>query len=241
MKQPTFVTTHWSVVLSARDQASPRSDEALEKLCRSYWYPLYAYARWQGRSPHDAEDLTQDFFARLLGKNYLKSVEPERGRFRTFLLVAFKRFLPDERDRAGAKKRGGGTIAVCFDTAVAEGLYRNEPPPRLPAERMYERRWAMMLIEESMRRLREEFTAAGKHEEFERLKGFLAVSKADVSETAVTPEAGASDGAMRVAAHRVRKRFRQIFREEIAHTVARAEDVEEEIRHLLAVLSDDWV
>lgn len=235
---PVFVTTHWSVVLSARDQASPQSDEALEKLCRTYWYPLYAYARWRGRGPHDAEDLTQEFFARLLQKNYLMAIEPERGRFRSFLLVAFKRFMADEWDRAAAQKRGGGMAAVCFDTTLAEQLYRNEAEPRLPAESLYEQRWAMTLLDQTMRRLRAEFAAAGKSNEFERLKGFLAVSKAEVSQATAVREPVGSESALRVAAHRLRKRFRQIFREEIAHTVARPEDVQEEVRHLLAVLSE---
>ncbi|SRR5258708_4007470 len=239
-RQPVFVTTHWSVVLSARDQASPECADALETLCRVYWYPLYAYARWQGRSPHDAEDLTQEFFARLLQKNYLDAVEPARGRFRTFLRVAFKRFMADEWDRLQTQKRGGGAAPIPFDTALAEQLYQNEPPPRLPAERMYEHRWALALLEQTMRRLRAEFDMAGKGEEFDRLKHFLAVGKADIpgAAPAGSEGAGQKDGTLRVAVHRLRKRFRQIFREEIAQTVARPEDVEEELRHLLAVLSE---
>jgi RNA polymerase sigma factor (sigma-70 family) len=232
------VTTHWSVVLSARDQSSPQSAEALEKLCRTYWYPLYAFARWQGRSPHDAEDLTQEFFARLLQKSYLEAVERERGRFRTFLLVAFKRFMAAEWDRTQAQKRGGGVQIVSFDTTLAEQLYQQEPAPRLPAERMYEQRWALTLLEQTMRRLRAEFAAAGKTEEFDRLKRFLAIGKAEVPFAAVAAESGQSEGTLRVAVHRLRKRFRQVLREEIAHTVARAEDVEEELRHLVEVLNE---
>jgi RNA polymerase sigma factor (sigma-70 family) len=233
-----FVTTHWSVVLSAQDKESPRSAEALEQLCRAYWYPLYAYARWRGHSAHDAEDLTQEFFARLLQKNYLEAVERERGRFRTFLLVAFKRFLSDEWERARAQKRGGGNAPAVFDTELAERLYQSEPAPRLPADRMYEQRWAVALLEKSLARLRAEFESAGKTAEFDRLKRFLAVGKPEVAQAGAGPDSGMSDGALRVAVHRLRKRFRRIFREEIAQTVAKAEDVEEELRHLLAVLSE---
>lgn len=238
MRRPAFVTTHWSVVLSAQDKTSPQSAGALEKLCDAYWYPLYAYARWRGHGAHDAEDLTQEFFSRLLEKNYLDAVDRERGRFRTFLLVAFKRFMSDERERAHAQKRGGGLAAVTFDTELAERLYQSEPAPKLPADKMYEQRWALALIEKSMTRVRAEFESAGKADEFERLKGFLAVSKQDIPHATVAAELGMNEGALRVAVHRLRKRFRQIFREEIAHTVASAEDAEEELRHLLAVLSE---
>jgi DNA-directed RNA polymerase specialized sigma24 family protein len=237
-RRAAFVTTHWSVVISARGAASPQSDGALEKLCRAYWYPLYAFARWRGCGAHDAEDLTQDFFAKLLQKRYLDAVERERGRFRTFLLVAFKRFMADEWDRARAQKRGGNLTAISFDTGLAERLYQNEPAPRLPAEKMYEQRWALALIERSMARLRTEFEAAGKGGEFERLKGFLAAGKTEVPPPALATEMGLNDGALRVAVHRLRKRFRQIFREEIAHTVASEEDVDQEVRHLLMVLSE---
>jgi RNA polymerase sigma factor (sigma-70 family) len=237
-RRPAFVTTHWSVVLSARNAASPQSDESLEKLCRAYWYPLYAFARWHGYGAHDAEDLTQEFFSRLLQKRYLDAVHRERGRFRTFLLVAFKRFLANEWDRARTQKRGGKFSSVPFDTDLAERLYKNEPSPTLPAEKMYEQRWALALIEQTMTRLRGEFESAGKRHEFERLKGFLAAGKSEVPSAALAAEMGLNDGALRVAVHRLRKRFRQIFREEIAHTVAKAEDVDEELRHLLLVLSE---
>jgi DNA-directed RNA polymerase specialized sigma24 family protein len=230
-RRPVFVTTHWSVVLSARDNASPQSAQALENLCGAYWYPLYAYARWLGNNPHDAEDLTQEFFARLLQKNYLGAVEQERGHFRTFLLVVFKRFLSEQWRRGQAQKRGGREAAVPFDTELAECLYQNEPSAKLPADKLYEQRWALTLLEKTMGRLRAEFQAAGKTGEFDRLKDFLTAGKAEVSPSGMT------DGALRVAVHRLRKRFRHILREEIAHTVARAEDVDEELRHLLDALS----
>jgi RNA polymerase sigma-70 factor (ECF subfamily) len=226
------------VVLSARDHASPQSANALEKLCRTYWYPLYAYARRIGHTAHDAEDSTQEFFARLLQKRYLDAVQQERGRFRTFLLVAFKRYLSDERDRARTMKRGGGVAPVSFDTQLAERLYQNEPAPGVSADRMFEQRWALTLLEQTMTRLRSEFEAAGKGTEFDQLKRFLAVSKGEISHAVVAAELGVNEGALRVNVHRLRKRFRQIFRDEIAHTVAHSADVEEEVRYLISVVGD---
>jgi RNA polymerase sigma factor (sigma-70 family) len=237
-RRAVFLTTHWSVVLSARNAPSPQSDAALENLCRTYWYPLYAFARWRGHGAHDAEDLTQEFFSRLLQKRYLDSVQRERGRFRTFLLVAFKRFLANEWDRAQTQKRGGGCAAVPFDTDLAERLYKNEPSLTLPAEKRYEQRWVLALIEQTMARLRAEFEAAGKRNEFEKLKGYLAAEKSEAPPPSLATDLGMNDGALRVAVHRLRKRFRQIFREEISNTVSSAEDVDEEVRHLLAVLSE---
>lgn len=226
------------MVLSARNASSPRSDSSLEKLCLTYWYPLYAFARWRGYEAHDAEDLTQEFFLRLLQKRYLDSVDREQGRFRTFLLVAFKRFLANEWDRGQARKRGGGSIAIPIDTSLAERLYHDEPSAKLPAEQLYERRWALSLIEQAMSRLREEYAAAGKAEEFEHLKGFLAAAKADAPQAELAAKLGWSEGALRVEVHRLRKRFRQLFREEVSQTVAAEEDVDEELRHLLAALNE---
>jgi RNA polymerase sigma-70 factor (ECF subfamily) len=231
-----FVTTHWSVVLSARDKASPQAAEALEKLCRAYWYPLYAHVRWLGYSPHDAEDLTQEFFVRLLRNDVLDAVERERGRFRSFLLMALKRFVSDEWDRARAQKRGGGLRPVPLDAVEAECRYQSEPA-QLPADRMYERRWALTLLAQTMARLRAEFERAGHGDDFERLKRFLTSDKREIPYAEAARELNMGEGALRVAVHRLRKRFRELFREEIAHTVARAEDVEEEFRHLLAALS----
>ena len=238
--QPTeawFVTTRWSVVLSAQEKRWPQSDEALETLCRAYWYPLYAYVRRQGRTPHDAQDLTQEFFARLLQKDYLQSVDREKGRFRTFLLVALKRFLANEWDRAQAQKRGGSHTHLPLDTDLAERRYQNEPAAELPADRIYERRWALTLLDQTMTRLRLEFERAGKGAEFERLKLYLTAEKGALAGPEVAASLGLSEGALRVARHRLRKRFREVFREEIAHTVSSPEEIEEEVRHLLAVLA----
>lgn len=236
-RQPAFVTTHWSVVLSARDVASPQSVSCLEKLCSTYWYPLYAFARWRGHAPADAEDLTQEFFLRLLQKRYLDSAERERGRFRTFLLVAFKRFLANEWDRGQTLKRGGGSSPVSIDTSLAERLYHNEPAPTLPAENLYERRWALSLMQRAMARLRAEFDTNGKSDDFERLKGFLAAGTTPPpTDSSANP--ARNEVALRVEVHRLRKRFRQLFREEVSQTVAAEEDVDEEIRHLLEVLKE---
>ena len=231
-----FLTTRWSVVLSAREKGSPQSAEALEKLCRAYWYPLYAYIRRLGHSPADAEDLTQEFFARLLQKDYLQAVAREKGRFRTFLLVALKRFLANEWDRARAGKRGGGVACLSLDVALAEGKYRIEPVEELTAERIYERRWALTLLDQTMSRLREECVVAGKTAEFDRLKGFLTAEQEAMNYADAVAALGLSEGAARVAVHRLRRRFREVFREEIAHTVDRPGDTDDEVRHLLAVL-----
>lgn len=237
-RQPAFVTTHWSVVLSARNSSSPQSNSCLEKLCSTYWYPLYAFARWRGHAPQDAEDLTQEFFLRLLQKRYLDSVERERGRFRTFLLVAFKRFLANEWDRGQTQKRGGGASPIPINTELAERLYHNEPPLTLPAENLYERRWALSMIQQAMARLRAEFEANGKLGDFEQLKGFLAAGTTPASLSDLATKLGRNEGALRVEVHRLRKRFRQLFREEVSQTVAAEEDVDEEIRHLLAALKE---
>ena len=233
-----FVTTRWTVVLSAQDKDAPQSSEALESLCRIYWHPLYAYARRLGHAPADAQDLTQEFFARLLEKQWLAAADREKGRFRTFLLVALKRFLANEWDRAHRQKRGGYATHLPLDTAVAEARYLTDLAKKLPADRVYERRWALTLLEQTMNRLRAEFSQAGKAAEFERLKVFLTADKSAIACADVARELGMSEGAARVAAHRLRRRFREVFREEVAHTVASAEDVDEEFRHLLEALAE---
>jgi len=233
-----FVTTHWSVVLSARKQDSPQSAAALEALCRTYWYPLYAYVRRQGHSPHDSQDLTQEFFARLLQKDYLKAALREKGRFRTFLIVALKRFLANEWDRLRAQKRGGGQALLALDTESAEDRYRIEPPEGATAERLFERRWALTLLDRTMTRLREEFTASGKREEFKRLKACLTADRGEISYAEIARALGQSEGTVRVAVHRLRKRFREVFREEIAQTVSSPEEIESEVRYLVGVLAE---
>jgi len=233
---PLFLTTRWSVVLAARHDASPEVGAALETLCRTYWYPLYAWVRRQGHNPHDAQDLTQEFFARLLQKDYLQAAAREKGRFRTFLIVALKRFLANERDRARAQKRGGGQALLSLDTATAESRYQIEPAATLSADLIYERRWALTLLEQTMTALREEFTSAGKQREFESLKTFLTAERGEIPYSEIAAKLGINESAARVSVHRLRKRFREVFRQQIAHTVARPEDVEEEMRYLLTAL-----
>lgn len=234
-RQPVFVTTRWSVVLAAQDKSSPDSAAALETLCRAYWYPLYAYVRGSGRSPHDAQDLTQEFFARLLALDWLRVVLPEKGRFRTFLIVSMKRFLTNEWHRDMAQKRGAGNLPLSLDTEAAESRFAAEPP--LSPDELYERRWAMTLLEESLERLQRDFTHTGKEQEFNALKEWLTAERGSIPYGQIATALGTTEGAARVAVHRLRKQFRQSFRQTIAETVEAAGDVEVEMRHLVAVLS----
>ena len=227
----TFATTHWSVVLLAREKGLPQSGEALEHLCRNYWPPLYVYLRRSGHSREDAEDLAQAFFTRLLEKNYLDTVVPERGRFRTFLLVALKRFIANEWDRARALKRGGGIKNISLDMDRAEGKFEAELAIGTSSpDRMYDRRWALALVDQAMTALRREYEDAGKTDDFERLKPFLVGRQPETADK--------NDGALRVAVHRLRKRYRELIRREIAQTLAEGEDLEDEFRYLFTILSD---
>ena len=236
--RPVFVTTHWSVVLSARGKESPQSAAALEKLCRIYWFPLYAYIRRSGQSKENAEDLTQAFFARLLEKKFLDAAQQERGRFRSFLLVALKRFLTNEWERAHAQKRGGFQAQMSLDTEMAEQKFQSElAAAEIPPDRAFERRWTLTLLEQTMSRLRREFERAGKISEFDRLKIFLTADKKEIPYVTVATELGMNESALRVAVHRLRKRYRELFREEIAHTLAEGESVDEELRYLMSVMS----
>ena len=234
-RQPVFVTTRWSVVLAAQDKSSPDSAAALETLCRAYWYPLYAYVRGSGRSPHDAQDLTQEFFARLLALDWLRVVLPEKGRFRTFLIVSMKRFLTNEWHRDTAQKRGAGNLPLPLDSEAAEHRFAAEPP--LAPDELYERRWAMTLLEESLERLQRDFTHTGKEQEFNVLKEWLTAERGNIPYGQIATALGTTEGAARVAVHRLRKQFRQSFRQTIAETVEAAGDVDVEMRHLVTVLS----
>jgi DNA-directed RNA polymerase specialized sigma24 family protein len=233
--QPLFTATHWSVVLAATNQESPDAAAALDRLCRAYWYPLYAYVRRQGYGPADAQDLTQEFFARFLARKALAGVAPEKGKFRSFLLVALRHLLSDRRDRASAAKRGGGREVLSLDAEEAEGRYRLEPVERLDAEKIYERRWAMTLLGQAWTSLREESAAQGKLQQFERLAEFVA-GEAEVTCVAAASELGLTESAMRSAVHRLRERYRALIREEIALTVSCPSEVDEELRHLIAVM-----
>lgn len=231
-----FQTTRWTVVLASRRREEPAGREAVESLCRDYWYPLYAFVRRTGCSPEDAQDLTQAFFARLLVQNRLDAAAPEKGRFRTFLLVSLKRFLTTEWRRGQAQKRGGGTAHVSMSILEAEDRYAAEAVERMSPEALFDRQWALTLLERAMLRLREEYAGSGRGEVYEALKGLLAAPAGSASCAEAAKAAGLSEGAARVAMHRMRRRFRECFREELAQTVA-PEEMEEELRHVRTVLS----
>jgi RNA polymerase sigma-70 factor (ECF subfamily) len=235
-----FALTHWSVVLTAggNESDSVRVRDALEKLCRAYWFPIYAFVRRCGHSPHDAQDLTQEFFARLLGKNYLAGVDRARGRFRSFLLGAVKHFLANEWDKARAQKRGGGKSPVPIDFSSAETSFGVEPADQWTAEKIFDRRWALALLEQVLRRLREEHVRDGKEKLFEQLKPTLTEASRSISYAEIATRLGSSEGAVKVAVHRLRQRYRELLRAEIAETVASAADVEDEIRNLFAALAE---
>jgi RNA polymerase sigma-70 factor (ECF subfamily) len=225
------------MVLTAGQGQSPQAGRALEELCRTYWWPLYAYVRRRGYDAHQAEDLTQEFFARLLAKNYLADVAREKGKFRSFLLASLKHFLANEWDRARAKKRGGEHAHISLDAHAAETRYRSEPMDELTADKVLDRQWALTLLELVLARLDAEYAGAGKAELFERLKVYLTAVKDSVPYATVATKLGTTEGAAKVAVHRLRQRYRKLLREEIAHTVASPADIEGEIRHLFAAFS----
>ena len=239
--QPTsggiFATTHWSVVLAAREPDAPQAAAALEKLCRTYWYPLYAYLRRRGYGEHDAQDLTQGFFEHLFERDWLQNVARDKGRFRSFLRASLNYFLADQRDRANAQKRGGGRPIISFDAHEAEERYRLEPVDERSPDKLFERRWAMTLLDQVLARLAQEFSDAGKRELFNRLQPFLVEGSSEKTYAEIAREAGMTEEALKKAVQRMRRRYHQLFREEIAQTVASPEEVEEELRHLCQVLS----
>jgi RNA polymerase sigma-70 factor (ECF subfamily) len=236
-KAPWFTTTHWSVVLMAGQSATPQAQAALEKLCRTYWYPLYAFVRRQGHSPHDAQDLTQEFFARLLEKDYLNGLDPSKGKFRTFLLVAMKHFLANEWRRGQAQKRGAGAKHLSLDETSAEGQYLQIAAPELPPERVFEQQWGFTLLAQVIARLREEFISDGKGPVFEELKIFLTGEKHTGVYAPLAARLKTTEAALKMTVSRMRQRYGELAREEIANTVPRPEDVEEELRALLAAVS----
>jgi RNA polymerase sigma-70 factor (ECF subfamily) len=243
MPQPTpsrsdgsgFAATHWTIVLAARGSESSRAAEAMTELCRTYWYPLYAFLRRRGHDTHQAEDLTQAFFAHLLGRQFLANVERRKGKFRSFLLASLQHFLSDERDRAMAQKRGGGQTVISLDSLNAETRYRLEPAQDLTPERMYEKQWALSVLEQVLARLQAELVAEGKSTLFEALKGTLTGGQSSRYE-AIGAELEMSAGAVKTAAHRLRRRYRALLREEISQTVAAADEIDDEIRYLLSCL-----
>jgi len=227
---PKFQATQWTLVR----RASFNSQDALETLCRTYWYPIYAFIRRNGRASHDAQDLTQEFFARFLETNSIVRADPKRGKFRTFLLGALKNFLTDAHRKATAWKRGGGFQIVSFEETDAEERYRLEPVDNRTPDQVYERRWTVGLLQTAMARLRDEFHAAGKDRQFQVLKVFLSREGDDKAYEAAGAELNTSGKTIAVAVHRIRRRFRQVVRSAIADTVSSPEEIEEEYRNLFA-------
>jgi RNA polymerase sigma factor (sigma-70 family) len=232
-----FASTHWSLIVAARGHDSPRSREALAALCATYWYPLYAYARRWGHTIEQAQDLTQDFFACLLEKDFLTRVDRERGRFRAFLLTSFKYFLTNEHQRARAQKRGGGRPLVSIDTQDAEERYRLEPTHSLTPERLFERRWALTLLDQVLESLAREYQRSGKAALYDRLKPVLTGDPASTHYAAIAQELGMTEAAVKKASQRLRARYRELLCEQIALTLENPADVEEEIRELFLALA----
>jgi len=235
--RPTFVTTHWSVVVTAGRSDTTRARDALARLCQTYWFPLYTYVRRRGNSPEDAKDLTQEFFARLLERNWVANADQEKGRFRSFLLSAMNHFLADEWDKARAQKRGGGVAPLPLQLDTAETRYGVEPADNVTPERSFERRWALTLLDEVLIRLRVEYAHEGKTDLFAALNPCLVGERTSQPYAELAKRLGMSEAAVKSAVHRLRQRYRQLLRDEIAQTVAGPEEVDDELRHLFAVLA----
>ena len=230
-----FATTHWSMVVSAGRSHSPEADRALATLCENYWFPLYAFVRRAGHSAEDAQDLTQEFFARLLAQRFLAKADRQKGKFRSFLLGTLKHFLADQWDRVRAQKRGGGQAVISFDSLDAEARYRLEPAIDLTPERMFEKQWALSLLDHVLSRLHAEMAADGKSALFEALKDTLTGVRS-ITYAAIGVELGMTEGAVKVAAHRMRRRYRALLQEEIAQTVTSPDEIGDEIRYLVSCL-----
>jgi RNA polymerase sigma factor (sigma-70 family) len=230
-----FPTTRWTLVVAAGDPRRKDARSALVSLCENYWYPLYAYLRRRGYQADPAQDLTQEFFIRVLEGQYLDRADPEKGRFRSFLLTSLKFFVADEEDRQRARKRGGGQL-VPFEFSSGEERYQREPAHDETPERIFERRWALSVLDRVVEKLRDEFVQHGRLEHFERLKIFL-LGQSDAPYAALALEMNTSEGALKVAIHRLRKRYRELLRQEIADTVADPAEVESELRYLAAALT----
>ena len=232
-----FETTQWSMVLAAGDADSPDSSAALESLCEIYWYPLYAYARRRGQSEEDARDLTQGFFTKLLEKNWVAAADRERGKFRTFMLTALKHYMSDEWDRQRALKRGGGNLPISLDFDTAEDGYKLEIPDDRTPEDVFEESWARTVMERARRRLRDEMLVPGKEKRFEIIAGVISGDGQDYPYKEIAEALTMSEAAVKVAVYRMRQRFGEIIRAEIADTVTEEDDVDVEVKHVLGLLS----
>jgi RNA polymerase sigma factor (sigma-70 family) len=232
-----FATTHWSVVLQAGQEESPQAAEALDQLCRTYWYPLYAYVRRQGHAPEDAQDLTQAFFAHLLSKDFLRGVGPEKGRFRSFLLTCLKHFLADEWKKAHTAKRGGAGAELLLDWEAAERRYAIEGRVETTPESLYERRWAIGVLDHALDRLRAEAVASGRQAVFDQLQRCLLGERTTEDYAQLGARLGLSETAVKVTVHRLRQRYRELLRDQVAQTVTRPQEIEDEMHYLLEVVS----
>ena len=231
-----FATTHWSLVLRAGSFGEASSAEALDKLCRAYWFPLYVFARREGSGPEDAQDLTQEFFSRLLARNYLQMADRNRGRFRSFLLASFKHMMANERRNASRQKRGGDAQVFSLDEREAEERYQLEPLDTASPDRLFERRWAETTLARVLERLESEYT--GQTMRFDDLKVFLIEPKGTAAFADVASRLGVSESALKSVVHRMRKRYAELFRDEVAQIVVNPADIEDEIRHMLTVLAE---
>ncbi len=233
-----FATTHWTVVLAAGQRHTPQADDALEELCKTYWFPLYAYVRRRGHNKADAEDLVQAFFTRLLAKNYLANLDSERGKFRAFLLASLKHFLANEWDKTQAQKRGGGAAQLSLDWQTADKKFQvaatHEPSP----DQAFDREWALALLAKVIERLQAECAADGKAKLFEQLKMFLMAGSSETAQSEIAQTLGLEEGAVRVAIHRLRKRYRVLLREEIAQTLIDAAQVDAEMSALFGAFGN---
>jgi RNA polymerase sigma-70 factor (ECF subfamily) len=232
-----FATTRWSVVLAAVSPSSPKYQQALSTLCQTYWFPLYAYLRRHGCDTHQAEDCTQAFFAQMLEKHSLRLADPKGGKFRSYLLAALKHFLADERDRVQAQKRGGGQRIFSLDFENAEDLYGLEPADQLSPERLFEKSWALVVLQKVMARLGAESASVNKQKVFEHLITYLAPAGDVVPYRDMAAKLNMTEGAVKVAVHRLRKRYQELLRDEIGQTVATEEEIDQELRDLFEVLS----
>ena len=236
-RRTAFAPTQWSVVLRAGRNDTPRAQQALARLCRTYWYPLYAHVRRRGHGAHDAQDLTQEFFVRLLARQTLGLVDPARGRFRTFILTSLDRFLADERDKARAQKRGGGADVLSLDLAAAEQRFDQEPTDPTAPDQAFDRQWALALLETVLSRLEDEYRRDGKADWFAALQPTLTGARESQPYAELATSLGSSEGAVKVAAYRLRKRYRALLQAEIVETVASPEEAPEEMRYLLRALA----
>lgn len=232
-----FVSTHWSVVLAAKNGQSPQAGEALEKLCRTYWPPLYAFLRREGHGEAEAKDLTQEFFLRMIERDFLQHLRHQRGKFRSFILTFLKNFLLEQRGKASAQKRGGGKAILSLEQITEEGSFLKEPVDHLSPDQVFERRWAQTVFQAALNRLRDEYVETGRGTFFDLLKDFQPRQPGSPSYAEIGERFGMTEAAVKSAMQRMRQRHREILREEIAHTVTSPAEIDEEIQHLREALA----